>query len=429
LRIEVIERAGGFAGRIIVLEGGTEKSTASYSYASSKKDAQHRASVSFLHMFLHDRLVPASETKLEEPPTQAPQSTDDVNSVGTLAELRMKHPEWKAPEYYFERHGPSHQAIIACTCVLNIGVRTLQTTARASNKKASKQFAAAQMLKVVEKEPASHEPPEDQLPAVQIEVVPADENYVGLLEELCTRRHISPRPIYGFDLAGPAHHPVVTCTAVVTVEGRQLSASGTATTKKVAKQVAACKLFRILEAAPPPPQEGASRPGPEENYVGRLIEMAQQHEDWSEPLFEVEASGASHQPVFTCTCSMQVGEDRLEAKGTAWQKQSARHSAARTMLELAMQRVVQTDADTSSGTTDEVSRLTALCLEKSLPLPRIAFEEWPNTAEPTYTCRTSIKIANQVHKASGVGSSKADALEAACRELLHIMNSIDPLNP
>jgi dsRNA-specific ribonuclease len=184
----------------------------------------------------------------------------------------------------------------------------------------------------------------------------------------------------------------------------------------------------MLEAAPPRQQEKASTIGPEENYVGRLIEMAQQHEDWSEPLFDVEASGTSHQPLFTSTCSMQVGRERLETKGTAWQKQSARHSAARTMLELAMQRVVRIDAD-SSGSTDNVSRLTALCLEKSLPLPRITFEEWTNTAGPTYTCWTSIKIGSQVHRASGVGPSKADALEAACKELLHIVDRTEHLNP
>ena len=427
MRIENMEDGGGFACRVVTVENGTEMSTPTFALASSKRDAQHKACMAFLRLYWAGRLVDARETRHEDavPPMAPATVQQEQNFVGMLEELRVKHPGWPAAVYTFKQCGPPHQPVIRCTCVMLVGERTLEAAAEDSNKKSAKQGAAEHMLEALTALPVAQQgPPLDTraghtAPAVVFEEPEPGENFVGLLGEFCAANHISPLPIYGFQLTGPSHQPVVTCTAALTIDGQATEASGVASTKKAAKQIAACKLLRMLEAAPPP--AGESSPSVQENFVGRLMEMAREHKDWSEPLFDTSASGPSSQPLFICTCSMTIENRHLAASGTGWQKNSARHAAAQAMIETVLQSIRGSETESSAVETDHVAQLTDLCIERSLPLPRITIEQQANAGEPTYTCKASIKAGDQVSRATGVGPTKGIALEAACRDLLDII--------
>ena len=427
VRIENMENGGGFACRVVAVENGTEMSTPTFAPASSKRDAQHKACMAFLRLYWAGKLVDARETRHEDaaPPMAPATVQQEQNFVGMLEELRVKHPGWPAPMYTFKQSGPPHQPVIRCACVMLVGERTLEAAAEDSNKKAAKQGAAEHMLEALTALPAARQGPAlDTLagqpaPAVVFEEPETGQNFVGLLGEFCAAHHISPLPIYGFQLTGPSHQPVVTCTAALTIDGQATEAAGVAFTKKAAKQVAACKLLRMLEAAPPP--AGSASATAQENFVGLLMEMARDHEDWSEPLFDTSASGPSSQPLFISTCSMTIENKHLTASGTGWQKNAARHAAAQAMIETVLQSIRGSEAESSAVETDHVAQLTDLCIERSLPLPRITIEEQASAGETAYTCTASIRAGDQVSRTTGVGPTKGIALDAACRELLDII--------
>lgn len=118
---------------------------------------------------------------------------------------------------------------------------------------------------------------------------------------------------------------------------------------------------------------------------------------------------------------MTIENKHLTASGTGWQKNAARHAAAQAMIETVLQSIRGSEAESSAVETDHVAQLTDLCIERSLPLPRITIEEQASAGEPAYTCMASIKAGDQVSRGTGVGPTKGIALDAACRELLDII--------
>lgn len=258
--IEFKEYKGGFAARAIAELDGERKSTPFYLIGYSKKEAQNAASNEFLKNYLSKTLVLADNTVEPDDTSifgiEIPgMATNDFsneepeeNYVGKLGELCISLEPPSQPAYEFVQSGPGHNPAITCKCTLNTEYNFLWTTASSSSKKSAKQFAAKKMLgELLKYQPDEPDVPEEK--GINIVEAKADEiieeNYIGLVNDKCMQSEW-PLPQYKFSIAGPAHQPLITCTATVICQGQKFNVTGSASNKKLAKQTAARELWNKI---------------------------------------------------------------------------------------------------------------------------------------------------------------------------------------
>jgi ribonuclease R len=254
--MEIKQAQEGFMARVIAATNAGVFSTEYYAYGQSKKEAQHKASFSFLMGYLEHTLVVPNQTKepeefalpsitnAEDNPFQSSTGTNNENYVGQLNELCASKVGWSMPRYQFRQAGPSHQPIISCECILETGQEPVTAGGTGTSKKVAKQTSAQHMLDIIFRDEVVFSPREVTEGVSNVQ----EENYVGRLNESC-QRHGWPLPIYQFDQAGPSHNPDFTCIVTIQPAEGAKEIVGKGTSKKEAKQTAAQICLNTIESA------------------------------------------------------------------------------------------------------------------------------------------------------------------------------------
>ncbi len=154
-----------------------------------------------------------------------------------------------------------------------------------------------------------------------INALSPEENFVGQLNDFCTGRPGWSMPGYQFMRSGPSHQPIITCECKLETPGGIITTIGIGTNKKIAKQLVSKNALSILSEKTLFYDSLTAKPDSEvqrNNYVSQLNELCQQN-NWATPLYEFQQSGASHQPMFSCTVIIETpdGEKRFYGNGSS----------------------------------------------------------------------------------------------------------------
>ncbi|OQY48485.1 MAG: hypothetical protein B6242_02130 [Anaerolineaceae bacterium 4572_78] len=244
--IEVKEKLAGFLARVVAVTSDGIMSTPSYILDNTKKRARHVASNDFLEHYLAGTLIPAHETKFPKKignTVSSPKKDKDIvyeNYVGRLGEICAEN-HWQTPQYSYQKIGPSHQPTITCECSVNAIQDIVKASGIANSKKTAKHVSARNiLLKIDEMDLENMTPSESDK-----ECMPTEENYVGILNEVCQRLEWS-SPKYEFQQFGSLHQPSFVCTLRLHDSRKLREISGTGTSKKASKQMAAEKMYRLV---------------------------------------------------------------------------------------------------------------------------------------------------------------------------------------
>ena len=387
-----------------VLIDGQVKTTVYPAENGRKQRSRHLACLNWLEAFVSGELVPPEQRLTPEPPAveeSETQSTeiseesapalhpillnplqDDQNFVGLLQEL-CQTLGWDLPDYQFT----GENADFICACTLVVQGQHFNGQAAAAKKKQAKHWAAKDTLVRLQKwfrdgervapeqrltpEPPavessgaqSSEIPEESAPALHpilLEPLQDDQNFVGLLQELCQTMEWD-FPDYQFT----GENADFICTCTVVVQDQRFSGQAAAAKKKQAKHWAAKdtlvrlqRWFRYGELAAPEPQLTPKPPAieasgaqsseiPEEsapalhpilleplqddqNFVGLLQELCQTL-GWDLPDYQFTGENADF--VYTCTL-VALGQSFSGEAAAAKKKQAKRLAAKDTLVRL-----------------------------------------------------------------------------------------------
>lgn len=188
--------------------------------------------------------------------------------------------------------------------------------------------------------------PQVHVPQETEEEKTVEENYVGKLGELCINRKSRSMPLYEFTQTGPSHAPVITCVCTLKLDTEIQQTTGVSSNKKLAKQLAAKKMFEETEryvlqqlvehgiggTSEEKTQEATAENFlGEENYVGRLNDLCAAC-GWNMPVFQFTHAGPSHKPMFTCKATVTASGEIFSAVVEASNKKNAKQLAAREIL-------------------------------------------------------------------------------------------------
>lgn len=157
----------------------------------------------------------------------------------------------------------------------------------------------------------------------------SEENYVGKLLELCSKNKSWGIPNFKFQLSGPEHAPMIICTGSIETPEHSIVETSEASTKKKAKQDAACRIIeKLIELYQFTRLDNAARPLLDnENYVGKLQELCVRN-NYTQPLYDFSQTGTVNEPFFECTVRCGKSGEEHEFSASAKNKKSAKHSAA-----------------------------------------------------------------------------------------------------
>jgi dsRNA-specific ribonuclease len=177
--------------------------------------------------------------------------------------------------------------------------------------------------------------------------VPIHENSIGILQELCAKQSYS-LPVYtDTNRSGEDHEPIFTVQCVVTINGRQSTAEGKASSKKSAKNMSAQEMVKLLRNGsyhnedPVPKVPTSVKNGfkvevfdehkPEDcgqyednvNSIGYLQEMCSKRHFQPPVYTETKRTGIAHQPRFTIQCQLTINGHELVTESAALTKKLA----------------------------------------------------------------------------------------------------------
>jgi ribonuclease R len=157
------------------------------------------------------------------------------------------------------------------------------------------------------------------------------ENYVGMLLELCNKYMDWKMAEYQFAMSGPSHLPTITCECIMQTPQMTLKAQAVGSNKKIVKQIASKKILEqvegnrevLLEAS----QSNVAGNQEQENYVGLVNDLCQKN-NLKLPDYKYEHTGTQLSPQFTCRAVLQKDELTKEFSGTGTTKKAAKQDAA-----------------------------------------------------------------------------------------------------
>jgi ribonuclease R len=234
------------------------------SIGTRKKDAQHLAASDFLRNYLELPIEEFIEFNLNaeniensasfensnmelselefEPIRQGnqipPGYSSSINYVGQLVEYCQTHKNVPEANYIFSKTGADHLPVITCKASVIIEGQLFESEASAGNNKASKQVAAYIILTQLEE---VFNKPDLVIKAENSDNINKsnlDINYIGLLNEYCTKHNL-PIPEFYFKQIGEAHQSVFQCNFDFLIDGKTVKFEGLASSKKEAKKKAA----------------------------------------------------------------------------------------------------------------------------------------------------------------------------------------------
>ena len=384
-----------------VVIDGQVKTTVHPAAHGRKQRSRHLACLNWLEAFVSgDLAVPEQRVTpeapaVEEPDTQATASSeeaeltlhpilleplpDEQNFISRLQQL-CQTLGWDLPDYQFT----GENADFVCTCTVVVLEQSFSGKAIAAKKKQAKHWAAKDTLMRLQKwfrdgemmgpeqsvtpEPLSvedsdtqaTEPPEEAEPTLHpilLEPLPDEQNFVGLLQQLCQT--------LGWDLPDyqfSGENADFVCTCAVVALGQPISGVARTSKKKQAKHWAAKdtlvrlqKWFQDGELMPPkqrvttdrlagedpdphstdPLEESAPTLHPillqplqdDLNFVGLLQELCQTL-GWDLPNYQFTGQNDD----FVCTCAVVARGQLFRREATAAKKKQAKQLAAKEAL-------------------------------------------------------------------------------------------------
>ncbi len=193
----------------------------------TKKQAEHLAALKIVCQLAGVDDISKPDTSDGSPASLAGKTISADNWKGRVLEICQKN-NWGFPNFLVSASG----FLFECDVSLSVGgVQYKLTGGRASTKKDAEQLAARALI--------------EKLPTRPITAIPpaADcSNYIGLLGEFCTAHHYPP-PVYSDTKSGQDNACSFAVTCSVKINGITFTKSGRGSTKKLAKHLAAQKLY------------------------------------------------------------------------------------------------------------------------------------------------------------------------------------------
>jgi len=232
----------------------------------SKKRAKQLSAKSMLEILTPDK-IPAIPNSIGTQDQQLPIeeiSDEDIakNYINLLDELYVKQKSLfaAAPQYRFETSGKSPNQFFTCTCFVTFDGNPNERSGISNTKRKSKHIAAKKMYECLSASLPETDlgslPPEDsqireevrpsrQAPSIPSEAA-AEKNFVGLLQELCSRNTQYEQPEFSFTLTGTPENIKFKCRLELRSSFAKFVTHAEASSKKTAKQLAARKLLEKI---------------------------------------------------------------------------------------------------------------------------------------------------------------------------------------
>ncbi|MEI6090760.1 MAG: RNB domain-containing ribonuclease [bacterium] len=166
----------------------------------------------------------------------------------------------------------------------------------------------------------------------------------------------------------------------------------------------------------------------EKNYVGELLELVIRNHTWSDPEFNFQLVGLSHDPIVNCSGMIEIDNDTISVYAKSNNKKDAKQLAAKKILQIIKDKgiikIKEPDIvlhENALGS-NYIGLLQEFCLKNKLPVPDYQFTQRELKHITLFICDLDMTYKKNEHHWSASGNTKKEAkhivAEKACQDLL-----------